>query len=850
MLIKFAVAAMLTTTALVAVAQPFEGEVKQHTGANRPYYWSPRTAPVQPPHNFGANYHFHGASTRKPFDANGLTSDGPVTVDEPAAGIQAASLFRSWDANQFVDYFPADCNLAVGPNHVIGTTNRTMIIYDKNGNQLSSQQMSAVFNEAPGRYFDPKSFYDPWQGRYVVISLATPTQTDRSQSWFAILISATNDPMGVWYKWYANARLDGNTDVNQWADYPSYGFDPDGLYLSAVMKHPVTRALITAKVRIFKKADLYNGIWSGWMDMINFVTDGQTDEVVQPAQMQSYNGIMYLVNRMGTRNNPTDNRLVVRRVTNVLNWPTFPTIVREIVTVASYSLPPNARQSSGAPSLFTVDGHLMDKASYFNGRLYTGHTVALDWGDGQGARCVLRLYQLRFVAGTTTVERQINLGLAGYDYIFPSIQVTQDEDAIIGFGRVSDVNGEFIGLRHVGWKKDDPIQGSAQARAGAGVENVGFWGDYFGSQLDPWDRRTVWIIGSFGRAANNWQTHIAELNFKPNTSLSVPNVSGAIGETVQLRATLRRTDIDAPLEGKTVAFMVDNSLVGFAVTNASGVAARNFTISPEFGVDNHPILAIFAPDTQYNGSQGGATLNARKASVTVFSNNVEGRRGEEVTLAASLVRQTNGQALSGETIRFYVNNQLVGPATTNFLGIATLPYVIPQAMALGNHEIRAEFAGDENHLPGFDTSTLNVYRIKIIGTITMGGIPDPDGLPIRFVVSDSAAREPHDVLLGENGRYEFETDQPGGDATISAALVGGTWLRIRRAVILRGEVQVDFELPNGDADRNGTIDDADLAIVLTHFGVRGPGDLNGDGNIDDTDLALVLASFGRSSDPE
>jgi len=50
----------------------------------------------------------------------------------------------------------------------------------------------------------------------------------------------------------------------------------------------------------------------------------------------------------------------------------------------------------------------------------------------------------------------------------------------------------------------------------------------------------------------------------------------------------------------------------------------------------------------------------------------------------------------------------------------------------------------------------------------------------------------------------------------------------------------------GDIDGSGTVDLADLAVLLSQFGQSGDlsGDLNGDNVVDLTDLALMLANFG------
>ncbi len=62
-----------------------------------------------------------------------------------------------------------------------------------------------------------------------------------------------------------------------------------------------------------------------------------------------------------------------------------------------------------------------------------------------------------------------------------------------------------------------------------------------------------------------------------------------------------------------------------------------------------------------------------------------------------------------------------------------------------------------------------------------------------------------------------------------------------------GTLHVFSVIRPGDVDRDGDIDDADLAIVLEQFGQTCSGcnaDLNDDGAIDDTDLAIVLTNFG------
>jgi hypothetical protein len=52
----------------------------------------------------------------------------------------------------------------------------------------------------------------------------------------------------------------------------------------------------------------------------------------------------------------------------------------------------------------------------------------------------------------------------------------------------------------------------------------------------------------------------------------------------------------------------------------------------------------------------------------------------------------------------------------------------------------------------------------------------------------------------------------------------------------------------GDANQNGVVDNADLAIISTNLNKKGrniPGDLNNDGAVNTEDFNIVVATFGQ-----
>lgn len=335
------------------------------------------------------------------------------------------------------------------------------------------------------------------------------------------------------------------------------------------------------------------------------------------------------------------------------------------------------------------------------------------------------------------------------------------------------------------------------------------------------------------------------------TSTSPDNTGGQIGSTVPLTATLLRTTDNAPLAGRTVSFTVNGANAGSGVTDGTGEATVNYVI-PELAVGNYAIVASFAGEAKHAASNGNANLRVLAADTTVTVSNVNGRRGATVNLTATLRNANNTAVLSGKTLTFFVGGVNVGNAVTNASGVATRSYVIPTGLALGAHAINVQFAGDAMYNPSNGNGTLNVLRVRLVGTVdTQDYSLNEAGLTAVLTVRQGGGVQIINVVLGANGTYSTETDLAGAGATISAVIQSGTWLRQRQNVAnLASTVTTNFSLINGDVNGDGIIDDADLATVLANFGLAvAIGDVNGDGLVDDNDLAVVLTNFGLVSDP-
>lgn len=213
------------------------------------------------------------------------------------------------------------------------------------------------------------------------------------------------------------------------------------------------------------------------------------------------------------------------------------------------------------------------------------------------------------------------------------------------------------------------------------------------------DGQQVTVVGGFTVQASTYPT-----------TLSVADRGGSIGETVTLQATLTRSSDGSPVVGRTVSFTVAGSSAGSGVTNSSGVASVSYAIPESLGVGSASIGAAFAGDPPYEASSGSGTLTVSKATTNTAAANRSGSIGETVDLQATLTRTTDGVPLAGRTIAFTVEGSSAGSGVTNDSGVASVSYVIPEALGVGSAAVNVSFAGDALHEASSGAAELTVSK--------------------------------------------------------------------------------------------------------------------------------------------
>jgi hypothetical protein len=193
------------------------------------------------------------------------TSGGEIEVPNVPSPSPSASFQGLNDIPQvggFFSFIPPDTNGAVGPTRIFNTLNNNYRVLDKATGATISTVSMWTFWAGTGAVqpFDPKTVYDPYNGRFIVSAV---TESFSASSSILIGISATSDPNGAWtlfrYLGCPNASFCGGTPA-WWADYPELGFNKNWAALTVNMFGNTTGAFQASHVWVFNYATLLSGV--------------------------------------------------------------------------------------------------------------------------------------------------------------------------------------------------------------------------------------------------------------------------------------------------------------------------------------------------------------------------------------------------------------------------------------------------------------------------------------------------------------------------------------------------------------------------------------------------------------
>ncbi len=729
---------------------------------------------------------------------------------------QAGRLFAGIGQTGWV---PPDPTLAVGPSHVVATVNMSIAFYTKLGtleyyNDLSNAGNPGFFEPlgAGGFTFDPKCFYDHYAQRFVVLAFEVYGSTE---SWITFAVSDDSNPHGTWYKYRTNAVISVGSNTFWW-DYPGFGYDQDGYYVTGNLFGLNNGGWAGVGFRVFDKTPLLAGQPATYATL----RDGGAGSV-QVAQHFGNNQAPYFVSLA------SGSALRVHAVRDPLS---SPVLVAADVPVPSFNGPFDAPANNGnAVSL--IDARIMN-VHWRDGNLYACHHISQD------SRNFARWYHVQTNdwpnTGNMSLVQSGNVdGGTGVHTWFPAIYSNHLGEVGMVIG--SSAANQRIAVNTTGRKPGDPLgaMGALVTARLATVDGGGRWGDYHDIAVDPTDDRTFWIIGEYPESWG-WQTWIS--SFQVTTGFGPIAVNDALGDLFAADVTV--ADV---LANDYHVLDLPFDLDTFDATSAHG---GSVTLIVGGGPDGRDVLQYTAP-TGYNGPD---------------SFNYTVRDGQNQSATGAVTAQVYDTALFRDPEN----------PTSALPGIDASYYALSAPTVLPDFDTLTPYATDSTtHTVNYPLSYGNFAtsgRADNVGAVFAGYFVAPATAIYTFYTnSDDGSR----LLIGDTlvvdndgahgmqersgtiglkaGKHAIRVEyfEAGSAAGLAVSASGGG---LDKQVIPYNRWYHLVACP-ADLDGNSAVDLDDLSTLLASFGRVGgatyeEGDLSGDTRVDLDDLSLMLIFFG------
>ena len=408
--------------------------------------------------------------------------------------------------------YPPDVNGEVSANYYFQAVNVSFQIYDKSGNSLyGPANNNTLWSGLPGASdngSDPVVLFDQQAGRWFYADF-----THYAPYYIRIAVSATSDPLGVWYRW-----------VFSWTtqpDFAKYGVWSDGYYMASNTAGHNDIAVFNRAAMLAGNSNplavLFSNPWrpnSDFHSLLPFDNDGQWAPGGTPGQFITINDDAW---------GGSDQLWLY---TLNVNWasPLSSSFTRsQTLAVAPFSTNfgptwENIYQKGTSQRLDAVPQVLNHRAQYRNFGTYQSlvcnHTVDLDYSTLHAG---VRWYELRNYGAGWSVYQQGTYAPDADSRWMASIAQNQYHDIALGFN-VSSTNS-YPSIRFTGRRSGDPLGTMTIAEqsiwSGSYSQTGGErWGDYSNTSVDPSDDKTFWHTGEYiATSGGARHTRIAVFSF-------------------------------------------------------------------------------------------------------------------------------------------------------------------------------------------------------------------------------------------------------------------------------------------------------------------------------------------------
>ncbi len=435
------------------------------------------------------------------------------------------------------NWYPADPNGDIGPNHYIQIVNSSFAIWDKSGNLLygpvDNQTIWASFPGPWNNYywFDPIIKYDQFADRWVISSMSY----NGIDFYTMIAVSTTPDPIGSYYCYGYYF-----TDMN---DYPKLSVWPDGYYITYNFWDFYANVFLYSLVTVVDRDAMLNGAPSA--TMIQFQIPNSADCTFYPIPADLRGTLMpcdspcYIVT---PGNHDPGNlwhfSLDVYSFNTDWNVPANSTLdcvsqfdIGDFEPMTVFG--PGAPQMGSSVNVMTIPIYMMHPLTY---RMFSDHEAMVcchTMWDGEIH--YIKWYELRRDSADWYVYQTGNYAPGDAHYFIPSISI--NANGVIALGYSISSEEMYPSIHYTGRRAEDSLGimsfQEMELYKGLNYANTfdpGYeqnrWGDYSSMMVDPSDDSTFWYTNMYttsSTSTGNWATRIFSLNLSEEPVLPYAN---------------------------------------------------------------------------------------------------------------------------------------------------------------------------------------------------------------------------------------------------------------------------------------------------------------------------------------
>jgi len=475
-----------------------------------------------------------------------------------------------------VDSFftPPDAGLGVSTNHVVEFINGRFSVFNKSLTRLQTLTDSnfwfraGITVPAGWGFSDPRIYFDTGSQRWFASQVDVDDANDANR--FLLAISATADPTGNWH----GVAFLADPVNGYWADFPTFGIDANGVYLSGDMfdssGNPIGPTLVS-----IPKSDLLLATPSSAgrtsFGVLNYSSYGS---ILQPAATigaaTSAESVL-AVGDLGFDYMPHSN-LVGVAIQNAASEGAATLGSPKTISIPAYSIPINPLQLGG------LTDNIDDGDARISAMVYrVGDVIYATHGTQMDDRAAIQWFRIN--APTLNL---IDTGVITdpvLDLFYPSIAANGNGTVALAFNASSATNS-VSSYAVLG----EPINGTLRfgnlmlLKAGVAAyrtnEMDSRWGDYSAVSVDPAKPTHFWALTMYPSSKTAWSTQITELIAAPlvvsisrsatNIILSWPGTAGGY----QLQSTLKLPTTNwTSLTGQTPTLTNNQYIVSLPATN-------------------------------------------------------------------------------------------------------------------------------------------------------------------------------------------------------------------------------------------------------------------------------------------